>query len=133
MYNSVVRRLLPFVTASEMEQVWEKFEAEKCWLVLDKIRKDFILMWKALGYREASGMIQFGNSILQAPVTFSPRMVHHIVSIVMLGHVSLGNLEEARKVWTDHENELRVEDKNSLQTRILLSFLSQEVPVGSQN
>jgi predicted membrane-bound spermidine synthase len=123
LYNSLVRRVLPFVSSGELEGVWKKLQTDACWANLDAVQREFVLMWQAVGRRDAAGMSRHANAILDSPVQLPPVLLHHVVSVAVLGLASEGEAETARALWNRRAAAMRAEDRDSLRTRILLSHV----------
>jgi hypothetical protein len=103
--------------------VWAKLQSNRCWGNLDFVQKHFVLMWEAVGQRDAQAMTEQASKLLDTSISLSPELLHHVVSIAVLGLAAQGEDRAARVLWARHVAGMTREDRDSLRTRILLSHV----------
>jgi len=99
--NSISDRLTPFLQPDELDRIWQRFEKVACvetWSI--HLRRWFSLV-KAASARDARSMATISTQLLETGEdALDPRRMPYLVATSILGHVSVGDRENAIHSWT---------------------------------
>jgi hypothetical protein len=92
--------MAPYLSASEMEEVWRSLESQPCWPSISWDERKWYALLKAVGLRDGRGMAIASDLLLRSPSGRAGTAGRYVASAAMLGALALGDKGGARRVWT---------------------------------
>ena len=93
-------RHIPFLRPQEMTAIWKILEAAPGGSMLTGEEQALVRLFKAVGNRDAKAMTLTAGSLLAEARSLPPEALEYSLASGMLGQLTLGNREEAYKLWT---------------------------------
>ncbi|MBI3595917.1 MAG: fused MFS/spermidine synthase [Nitrospirae bacterium] len=121
----IAKATLPYLTPSESNALWDRLSRYRCFQKLPETSKDWINLFRAIGNRDADGMVNLSTKLL-APFpnnayTISP----NLVEVAILGYIVQGMNEKALQLWLKHAPGGVSNHPPNLMMRLLLAHITQ--------
>lgn len=119
LYNIAVG-ITPYLKPHELDAIWRKFESWPCYRTFAPRERDWISLFKAVGKRDAKGMVTDALNLLQKEPNIATGGLRYLVASAMLGSLAQDDNEEALQLWQQYRGKLYT-DNPSLLFRMLAS------------
>jgi hypothetical protein len=93
--------MAPYLSATEMAEFWRWLESQPCWSTISGDESRWYALLKAVGLRDAPGMLRSSRVLLQSPAGRTGTAGRYATSAALLGAIASGDRAEARRVWSD--------------------------------
>ena len=120
LYNVLVR-MAPYLRPQELESVWNRLESSPCAGSLTLPERNWIALFKAIGRQDAGAMVSGARTILESRQRMPVEVVQFVVASSMLGSLTLGDRQEAFRLWSAYGPKLFSDGRPSLLYRILVA------------
>jgi hypothetical protein len=127
MFNPVAR-IVPFLPPQLLTKLVRTIETSPCANNFSNSHRDLLSLLMAVGRRDPALMANSAEKLL--PVMekniIDADLFEYILSAGMLGNISLGNLQEAHRLWGKYGGLLPSRNAESMTIRLLVAHLSRE-------
>ncbi len=89
-----------------MEAVWNKLESGPCDRFLSLAEKNWIALFKAVGRRDAVGMVNGARVLLENVQRMDPEPSGFLVASGMVGYLMQGDREGSLRLWNAYRSHL---------------------------
>jgi hypothetical protein len=96
---NVARTLNPFLAPAEASAVWRRITAAPCFSGLHEFQRDWILLFAAVGERDAGRMAQLAGKLAATQPELSADAREYLLTAGMTGELALGDPQRARALW----------------------------------
>ncbi|HXD04095.1 MAG TPA: hypothetical protein VN627_12395, partial [Novosphingobium sp.] len=120
LYNTLIRTA-PYLRPQEMEPIWNRLEASPCARSLTLPERNWIALFKAVSRRDAAAMVSGARAILESGQRMPAEVVEFVVASSMLGSLTLGDRQDAYRLWSAYGPKLFKDGRPSLLYRILVA------------
>jgi len=120
--------VLPFLTAQEMEDIWQPIRAAPCYADIPKPVKDWLNLYETVGKRDFAAMHRYAKELLPEAGDINPSVKNnYLLMVAMLAHIAREEFISALDLWKryHHPNALPIE------LRLLAAYALRET--GSLN
>jgi spermidine synthase len=93
---------LPYLTPKELSAIWENLLQSKCSDRLPLADQEWIALFKAMGRRDADGMVRNSNKLLANIKNNGFVISPSLVEAGFLGYLAQGRSGEALQLWSKH-------------------------------
>ena len=111
--------IFPFLSPEESAEVWHALESKHCVSSFTATEKDWILIFKAVGQRDADAMAHSSAVLIKRGEDANPVRLKYLIATTMLANLVCGNREEAVRVWSQNRASLFGASQPSLLFRLL--------------
>jgi spermidine synthase len=118
-YNTIAKRIIPYLTSAEQETMWNKLQSHQCWQVLHPLQRDLIHLYKAVSMRNGHSMAQSARNILKHANQVDEVLLEYLLAAGMAGELANNNVTGAQQLWHDYSSKL--DRKIPLYLRLLLA------------
>jgi hypothetical protein len=108
---NVARTVNPYLAPAETKAVWARFTAVACFGTLREFQRRWILLFAAVGLRDAANSAELASALLASQQELSRDAREYLLMAGMAGHIAAGNPQRARELWTKYEDRIRGADK----------------------
>ncbi len=113
--------ILPFLSISELDNLWQDLISNTCYPQLSPKQKDWISLMHAVSLRQGKTMAGLSKWLLDYSVAVTKPQYEFLLSTAMLGETLLGRTNNARDIWNTHKNNIDVDNFKNLQLRLLVA------------
>jgi len=96
---NVARTLDPFLAPAEASAVWRRITAAPCFSGLHEFQRDWVLLFAAVGERDAARMAQLAEKLAATQPELSAEAREYLLAAGMTGALALGAPQRARALW----------------------------------
>jgi spermidine synthase len=114
-------RMIPYLSPSELDSVWNTLEAGPCSATLSKEIKELVSLFKATGRRDGREMADRAKALLAESGSMTPGAVKYLVETGMLGAISNGDRAAANQLWVTYKNAMFGNSAPDLLFRLLMA------------
>lgn len=108
---NVARNLNPFLPAVEAQAVWARIAAAPCFRALHEFQRQWIMLFAAIGVREAARSGALATELLATQTELSRDAREYLLIAGMTGHLASGKPQLAKDLWTKYEDQLHAAGK----------------------
>ena len=127
MYNSLAKRVVPFLSQEELSPIWTTLQAEPCQSRLDPVQTRFLLLLQALSRQDGPAMAgQAGWMLENLGDRLHPALRDYLLSSGMLGLLAQADRAAAQRLWQVHRDGLSPADADSFRLRLLLAHARRQ-------
>lgn len=119
MYNSVAKRMIPYLDAAKGEHLLRELNDPACQAWLDPLQRHFTELLTAIVHRDAVAMSVSARRVLGMANFQDPEFVEYLVSTGMHGDLLQGDRNAARKLLQQFTPALGERRQGSLSLRLL--------------
>jgi len=101
LYNTAMD-LIPYLRPQELASVWAKLESGGCARLLSSEEKNWIILLKAVGGRDAGAMVSGAKSILESGKHVQPDALRFLVASGMVGSLMQGDRGGSLGFWSGY-------------------------------
>jgi hypothetical protein len=91
-----------YLTSSEMEAVWNTLATGPCYALASPQEKEWFKLFKAVGTRNASAMLEGARTLLAGGNDLSSNLKKYLLGVGMLGALSQGKREDSSRLWSEY-------------------------------
>jgi spermidine synthase len=114
---------VPYLTPGELEPMWRKLEAQRCFARLSEPQRDWLGLARAIGRRDAPMMAALSRRVLERPETGGNLVrTRYAVMSGMLGHIVSAQTGQAWLLWEQFGSQVIPIQAPPLEGRLLLSL-----------
>ena len=121
MFNGLAKDVVPYSTPEQLAVLWRKVESPTCWARLEIPQRDFVMLMKAIGKRDAPVMAKSARKLLEEVKSMSQPILEYILSAGLLGSLTTGNVQDAKSLWKQHSSRLDGGASHSLLIRLIVA------------
>lgn len=103
--NSSVE-MIPYLRPHEMNAVWNRLEMGPCTRSLASTERNWIELFKAIGKRDAGGIVNAAKTLLDSEQHMPPDAIRFVIASGMLGSLMQGDREEAYRLWSSYKSSM---------------------------
>lgn len=118
LYN-IANMMIPFLRPAELDAVWKSLESGACAYALTDTEREWIVLLKAVGRRDAKTMADAAKTLLEKERDMPQGPVRYLVASGMLGYLVKGDKGESLRLWNDYKFKLYETSQPSLLFRLL--------------
>ena len=96
---NVARTINPFLSPEEASPVWRRITAAPCFAQLHEFQRDWILLFTAVGARDAERMAELAGKLAATQPGLSAEAREYVLVAGMTGQLALGAPQRARELW----------------------------------
>jgi spermidine synthase len=104
---NVARTMNPYLAPAEAQAAWARFTGAPCFATLLEFQRRWILLFAAVGLRDAARAAELASALLDAQEELSRDAREYLLMAGMAGHVAAGKPQLARELWSRHEDRIR--------------------------
>jgi hypothetical protein len=114
----VLQHALPSLSEDEANEIFRSMEDGPCAGGFSDFERDWLLLLRAVGRRDAAGMVAAARAALSREADLSPPTLHYAVAAALLGSIAQGDVAGAREIWSRSGKSIPVEDDLFLRTLV---------------
>ncbi len=96
--------LIPYLRPQELSALWAKLEAGSCFRLLSSEEKEWIVLLKAVGGRDAGAMVKGAKSILDRTKRMDQDALRFLVASGMVGSLMQGDRDGSLRFWSGYRS-----------------------------
>ncbi|HEX2650238.1 MAG TPA: hypothetical protein VHN19_09915 [Burkholderiales bacterium] len=96
---NVARTINPFLGPDEATAVWRRITAAPCFAQLHEFQRDWVLLFAAVGARDAERMGELAGKLAATQPGLSAEAREYLLAAGMTGHLAAGAPQRARELW----------------------------------
>ena len=96
---NVARAINPFLAPAEASAVWNRITAAPCFAGLHEFQRDWILLFAAVGARDAARMAELAGKLTATQPDLSAEAREYLLTAGMTGELALGSPKRAHDLW----------------------------------
>jgi predicted membrane-bound spermidine synthase len=104
---NVARAVNPYLAPAEAQAVWARFAAAPCFARLHDFQRRWIMLFAAVGLRDAAGSAGLASELLAGQAELSRDAREYLLMAGMAGHIAAGNPQRAKELWNKYEDQIR--------------------------
>jgi len=104
---NVARTVNPYLAPAETHAVWARFAAAPCFARLHDFQRRWIMLFAAVGLRDAAGSAGLASELLAGQAELSRDAREYLLMAGMAGHIAAGNPQRAKELWNKYEDQIR--------------------------
>ncbi len=117
-FNAALR-MVPNLSPEELDRIWRSLEAGPCTKKLSAAEASWISLFKALGRRDARGIVQTAGAMIEGGVAKTRPELQYLLASEIAGNLALGETGRAKQRWTSHRNLISGEAAPGMLFRVL--------------
>ena len=99
---ATAENMIPFLTPSELRQIWQVLESGPCASALSPVERECLALFKAISRRDSSGMVEAATQLLGRGMAISPSTLRYLTAAGMTGYLMQGRKGDAYGLWSRH-------------------------------
>jgi len=103
----VAKAVNPHLAPDDVGAIWNRIMASPCFAGLQDFQRRWVLLFNAVGARNAPRMAELASSLLQTQTELLSDAREYLVLAGMTGAVASGNKAKALELWNAHHSQLR--------------------------
>jgi spermidine synthase/MFS family permease len=111
--------ITPFLTKTELDQIWRMFKRFPCYNQLTPQQKDWIELVHSLGMGKAKEVAGISEWLLQHNIATKPEHYEFLVASALLGDLLTNNQSRAQKIWNQYAPQHGLDNNENLLLRLL--------------
>jgi spermidine synthase len=120
LFNTAVK-MTAHLTPRELAAIWKKLESGGCARSLSPPERNWIALFKAIGKRDAAGMVRAAEIVLEKGQTMPQAMTKYGVASGMLGFLMQGDRAGSLRLWSTYRPEIVGAGEPDLLLRLLVA------------
>lgn len=123
-YNSVIKRMLPYLAPGEMAFIWERLESEACRADLDAVQMALVGLIKGIALRDGAITAANGETILRLVQQMHPDLAEAVIPATVAAYIQTGDFARGLALWTIHADKLTPGFRSSMPARLLEAHMA---------
>ncbi|MFQ5935145.1 MAG: spermidine synthase [Acidiferrobacterales bacterium] len=119
--HSVAVAMLPYLTPTELERVWDSLGVSRCNSRLEADQRTWIALFKAIGNRDAQTMAHMATDLLRDGGEFELAQFNYLLATGMLGNIVAGSPQQAQTLWGKYAKKVKGRGQPRMLFRLLLA------------
>jgi spermidine synthase len=103
----VAKALNPYLAPDDVGAVWGRILASPCFTQLQDFQRRWVLLFNAVGARNAPRMAELASSLLETQRELLPDAREYLLLAGMTGAVASGDKTKALELWNSHHAQVR--------------------------
>jgi hypothetical protein len=103
----VAKALNPYLAADDVGAVWGRILASPCFAQLQDFQRRWVLLFNAVGARNAPRMAELASSLLETQRELLSDAREYLLLAGMTGAIASGDKAKALELWKSHHAQLR--------------------------